>query len=409
MMSKLGIRRIRTERAYAKALARIEALMDRDRADAESEEFRALVNAVVAYEERHFPKTPPSPADAIKFRMEQAGKSPRDLVPIFGNLAKTTEVLKGKRDLTMKMIRALHENLGVHPETLTPDGKGLPEMPAGIDFDRSPVAEMAKRGWIDKAKNLKDRAEEIMRELADCAGGWDALPKALFRQGKGARANEKTDQHALRAWCLHILCQARLAGIEGIYRDGAVNPTFLRELAQLSLLDEGPILAKMKLAERGIAMVVARHLPGTYLDGAALWTIENVPVVGMTTRHDRLDNFWFCLLHELAHIGRHFSNGKSEVFFDDLQLNERYGRRDDEREREADDWAQEALIPSEIWNDHATNVDSISRNVHSLAQSAGVHPAIASGRIRHELDNYQILSGLVGLRKVRAILMRESA
>ena len=404
-MWKLGIRRIRTKRAYAKALARIEALMGKDRTESESEEFRALVKFVVAYEERHYPMRPPTPAEAIKFRMEESGRTPRDLVPIFGNLAKTKEVLSGKRGLTLKMIRALHEDLGIHPETLTPDGNGLPETPPGIDFDSFPVVEMARKGWIVKANDMKDRAEEIMRELFDRAGGWNALPNAQFRQGKGKRPNAKANQHALHAWCLHILCQARQAGLEGVYRARTVNPEFLRELAQLSLQEEGPTLASKKLAERGIAMVVAPHLSGTYLDGAALWTPENVPVVGMTIRYDRIDNFWFCLLHELVHIGRHFQDGKDEIFIDDFQPEARYGRRDDEREREADEWAGEALIPSDIWNDHPASFDPKPGNVHSLAQHLGVHPAIVAGRIRHELKNFRILSQIANSGTVRANLM----
>ena len=405
MTSQSGILRIRTARAHANALARIESLMDKERSEAETKEYRALFDAVMAYEDRHFPMDPPDPVEAIKFRMEQAELTRKDLVPIFGSLAKTAEVLSGKRDLTLKMIRALNKQFGIHADSLTSDGMEIPEIPAGIDFDRFPLVEMAKRGWISDTKDLNDRAEEIIRDLVDRAGGWDALPKALFRQDESARRNEKTDMHALRAWCLHVLCKARLAGLDGIYRSGTVNPAFMRELAQLSPLDDGPKLARKKLAERGIAMIVAEHLPGTNLDGAVLHTAENVPVVGMTNRHDRLDTFWFCLLHELARIGLHFPDGKAEVFIDDLQFPERQGRRDNEREREADEWALEALVPSYLWNDYLASAVPTAKNVHSLARTAGVHPAIVAGRIRQELGDFRLLSHSVGSGKVCANLM----
>ena len=405
MASQSGIRQIRTPRAHAKALARIEVLMDKERSEAETDEYRALFDAVVDYEDLHFPMDPPDPIEAIKFRMEQANFSRRDLVPIFGSLAKTAEVLNGKRELTLKMIRALNKQLGIQADSLTPDGKELPEIPPDIDFDRFPLGEMAKRGWLSDTKDMNDRAEEIMREFVDRAGGWEALPKAPFRQDINTRLNAKTDMHALRAWCFHILCKTRLAGLEGVYRSETINPTFLRKLAQLSPFDDGPVLAKKELAEHGIAMIVAEQLPGTHLDGAALRTAENVPVVGITNRHDRLDTFWFCLLHELAHIGRHFQDGKGVVFIDDLQFQERFSPHDDEREREADDWAREALIPSVLWNDHLANTFSNTENVHSLARTAGVHPAIVAGRIRHEFGDIRLMPRSADSGTVRANLM----
>ena len=213
----------------------------------------------------------------------------------------------------------------------------------------------------------------------------------------------------MQAWCLHILCKARNAGLKGIYEAGTIDLAFLRELARLSTFDEGPKLAKEKLAKHGIALVVAEHLPKTYLDGAALWTIDQVPVVGMTIRYDRLDNFWFCLLHELAHLGRHFPDGKGEVFIDDLQLRERNHERDDDREREADEWAQDALIPPELWAEHPARHIPNVQNVLSLARQADVHPAIVAGRIRHELHNYRLLSQFVGAKEVRPLLMEDAA
>ncbi len=409
MMSKFRIRPIHSEPDYADALARVETLMDMDRSPAEDDELDVLATLIEVYEDRVFPMDAPDPVEAIKFRMEQLGKTQSDLAPIFGSRAKASEVLSRKRDLTLKMIRALHGHLGIPAEILIRDGGGLPEAPAGVELDRFPAAEMARRGWIKKTADMKDRIEEIVQELIACAGGREALPQALFRQGGGARANARTDKHALQAWCLHILCKARCAGLEGIYETGTIDPVFLRDLARLSAFDDGPKLAREKLAKHGIALVVAAHLPKTYLDGAALWTVDKVPVVGMTIRYDRLDNFWFCLLHELAHLGRHFPDENGEIFIDDLKLRERNHERDDEREREADEWAQEALIPSEIWDEHPARNNPNVRNVLSLARQADVHPAIVAGRIRHELRNYRLLSQFVGAKEIRPLLTDEPA
>ncbi len=408
-MTEYRIRPINSEHDYAAALERIETLMDKNRSGEEDDEMDVLATLVEAYEDRHFPMDAPDPIEAIKFRMEQQGLSQGDLAPIFGSRAKVSEVLSGKRDLTLKMIRALHSHLGIPAEILIRDGGGLPDTPRGIDFDRFPVAEMAKRGWLQKTRDLKDRVEETIRELIECAGGPDALPKALFRQGGGSRANAKTDVNALQAWCLYVLCKARQANLTGIYNEGTITPSFLRDLAKLSTFDQGPKLAKERLAKYGIALVVASHLPKTYLDGAALWTVDGVPVVGMTIRYDRLDNFWFCLLHELAHLGCHFPDRDGDIFIDDLQLRERNHDRDDDREREADEWAQEALIPHEIWEDHPARFEPTVNSVLSLAHKSDVHPAIVAGRIRHETGNYRLLSQFVGAKQVAPLLMEESA
>jgi hypothetical protein len=68
------------------------------------------------------------------------------------------------------------------------------------------------------------------------------------------------------------------------------------------------------LAKHGIHLICLEHLPRTYLDGAALQLTDRTPVVGLTLRYDRLDNFWFCLLHELAHVGRHLAEFQGDGF-----------------------------------------------------------------------------------------------
>lgn len=407
MMIYNRIRPIKSEQDYDDALAHVEALMDAGRTEAEDDELEILATLIGLYEDARFPMDAPDPVQAIKFRMEQMSMTQSDLAPILGSRAKVSEVLSGKRDLTLKMIRALQEHLGISAEILIREGGALPEAPVGIVIDRFPLREMAKLGWIDAVADLKDRVEEVVLAMVERAGGGDALPKTLLRQG-GARANAKTDIHALQAWCLHILGEARDAGLNGQYRTGSITFDFLQEIAQLSTFKEGPKLAQEKLAQHGIALVVAPHLSKTYLDGAALWTREQVPVVGMTVRYDRLDNFWFCLLHELAHLGRHFQDGNGEMFIDDLQLRERDHAAEDALEREADEWAQDALIHPDIWEAHPARKRPSVANVLSLAHEAKVHPAIVAGRIRYERQSYRLLSQFVGTNEVRPLFMGEA-
>ena len=79
------------------------------------------------------------------------------------------------------------------------------------------------------------------------------------------------------------------------------------DLARLSVHADGPARVAKVLRSFGIVFVVLEHLPGTYLDGAALRRSDGVPVIAITLRYDRLDNFWFTLIHEFCHVACHLS------------------------------------------------------------------------------------------------------
>jgi HTH-type transcriptional regulator / antitoxin HigA len=407
-MSK--IRAIRTEADHRAALARIDALMDAELGTPEGEELDVLTDLVELYEARNAPMGYPTAVGALQFRMEQAGLSPRDLVPFIGTRAKVSELLSGKRPLTMQMARALHANLGIPADVLLQQPGGeLPNVLEGIDWKRFPLAEMAKRGWIEKRRNLLDHAEEIMCDLIARAGGEHVLPAALYRKSDQARANAKTDPYALKAWCWKVLARANAARLPASYETGTVDVEFLRKLAKLSWSAEGPRLAREFLGKHGIPLVCLVHLPRTYLDGAALQLADGTPVVGMTLRYDRLDNFWFCLFHELAHVGRHMGNTRQEAFIDDLSLRDVEGVRRDPKEDEADEWAENGLIPKAVWESSRVKENPSPLAVIELAQQLEIHPAIVAGRVRHETRNFRLLSHFVGTGLVRRLLANEGS
>ncbi len=400
-MNSTAIKPIRTGTDYEAALQRIDALMAAEAETPEAYELEVLATLVELYEEKHFPIGWPNPIEAIRFRMDQAGLSARDLIPLLGSRAKVSEVLSGKRSLTLQMIRALHEHLGIPAEVLLRQGTSLPEIPIDLDWSRFPLAAMAKLGWIESGRNLKERAEEIIRDLINRAGGADALPAVLYRKNDGARLNAKMDAYALKAWCYQLLSEARATALPSAYRQGSITQDFGRNLVRLSSLQEGPRLAKEFLANYGIHLIYLPHLPRTHLDGAALKLLDGTPVIGLTLRYDRLDNFWFCLCHELAHVALHMQQGTEVAFFDDLSLGDVEGIETDDKEAEADQWAQEALIPGKVWVASSVKERATPGAVVELAHELGIHPAIVAGRVRKELHNYRLLTHYVGNGEVR--------
>ena len=122
------------------------------------------------------------------------------------------------------------------------------------------------------------------------------------------------------------------------------------------------------------------------------------PVIGLTLRYDRVDNFWFSLMHELAHLALH-SDNESNLFYDDLNVE----TEDDPREKEADALAAEAFIPYDDWIKSPASRLRLSEAAEHLAKHLHIHPAIVAGRMRHEFKAHMILKNLVGYRQVRRL------
>ena len=117
----MNIKPIKNERDHAKALKRIEALWGCKKNTTEGDEFEILLTLVEKYEEDHYPIPPPDPIEAIKFQMEQLGLTRTDMAKYLGHKSRVSEVLKGKRKLTLPMIRSLNKNLKIPVETLITD------------------------------------------------------------------------------------------------------------------------------------------------------------------------------------------------------------------------------------------------------------------------------------------------
>ena len=109
---------IRNEKDYERALAEVEVLWGAKAGTPKGDRLDVLATLIEAYEVEHYPMDPPDPIEAIKFRMEQQGLSRKDLEKILGTRTRVSEVLNRKRGLSINMIRALHEKLGISAEIL---------------------------------------------------------------------------------------------------------------------------------------------------------------------------------------------------------------------------------------------------------------------------------------------------
>ncbi|MDF3011577.1 MAG: DNA-binding protein [Burkholderiales bacterium] len=114
----MRIKPIRTKADHRAALKEIEALMSARPGTPEGERLDVLVTLVEAWERKRFPMDLPDAVEAIKFRMEQSGLAPKDLVPMIGQINRVYEILARKRPLTLDMIRRLHRHLGIPAESL---------------------------------------------------------------------------------------------------------------------------------------------------------------------------------------------------------------------------------------------------------------------------------------------------
>lgn len=385
---------IKTEAEHRAALARIEELFDAKPGTAEGDELDLLTTLVDLYEKENFPIDAPDPVTAIQFRMEQEGLKPRDLVPYIGSASKVSEVLSGQRGLSINMMRNLVEGLGIPPKVFLTK----PKVTAARTWDVSklPVVDMCKREWFPLKVSpieVKRRAPELLAAFTSRVDV-NRLSPARLRQR--VRSGSEMNPYALIAWQIRVQNLALDKELSQAYKKGVVNLEFVQELARLSYFEEGPKLAKQFLNRSGIYFVTERHLPHTFLDGAAMKLPNGAPLVALTLRFDRLDNFWFTLAHELAHVALHLDKGENEPFFDDLTSEHK-----DPAEKDADEFACEALIPKKVWKKAGLKTKCSPSRVRALAEELRINPAIPAGRIRFEMNDYRICNDLVGIGEVR--------
>lgn len=387
---------IRTESECELALCALEKLMDSDPAPGTPghKTMEVLAVLIEKYESEHVELGKPDPIEAIRFRMDQQNLGNKDLAPYIGSAGKVSEVLSGKRSLSLNMIRNLHRGLGISYDALLSEPQIATEE-LGIDWLKFPLKEMMGRGLLraNKLAEVKERAEEEIRAFF---GPRLQSASAVYHKKSPIRSGRSINTCALAVWHTLALKEADSIPLDYKFDLSSMNDEFFEDLVKLSNYAEGPLLAKEFLAKHGIRLVIVEHFTKTYLDGAALKLENGDPVVCLTLRHDRLDNFWYVLLHELVHIEKHLYSDDHDAIFDDLDVN-----AIDEIEDEADKLAFARLVPGGA--EAVIKKARKSKEVILAAHKYNRHPAIFAGRLRNDRSNYRIFNGLIGRREVKKL------
>ena len=382
---------IRNDNDYEEAIAFIEELIENDPApnSDEADQLAVLATLIENYEKNNFPIEIPSAVDAIKFRMEQLELRPVDLVPYLGSPSRVSEILSGKRSLTVEMINALSSGLGIPEKALLKKNENENEFSKNIPT--AVYKQMVARGYFENI-SASNRPAMLMQFFSK----HDLQPALLYRKSK-FRTDSNSNIYIVVAWADRVLDKAALIETNK-YLDGTVNLEYMRNIAKYSADEEhGAKKAIVHLLKDGIKVVIEPALTGTKLDGVVIFENKENPIIGLTLRYDRLDNFWFTLMHELAHIAKH-SNIKETFIYDDFESKD---VNLSEIEREADMLASEALVDSAKWEVSPARIVPTPLAAMALANELGVHVAIIAGKARHESGNWKYLSNTVNQYTIR--------
>lgn len=389
IITNTEIKVIKTEEQYYDYLSQLDDLMSmapplRSKI---SDRLELLTLVLENYESKLLSIELPDPIEAIKFRMEEQGLKQADLVSYFGRASRVSEVLSGKRSLTIDMIRNISEGLGISYEVLI--GTPIPQpQKQNISWSKFPINEMMKRGWISSVLDKKSQeATEAIKEFV--GGAIIGSNGTAFRRSLRGDAVSMTRQYATYAWLAFIIQKSREKRDEmPAFDKESVSLSYLRDLAKLSTLNDGPLKAVDSLRQIGISVVFEPRIDKTLLDGAALLDTDGRPVIGITLRYDRVDNFWFTLLHEVVHVWKHLDNSDHAIV-DNLN-----SPSEDRQEAEANRLAREAMVPRVKWKRSKAYLNPSHENIVSFAKDLGIHHAIVAGRLQFDKKDYTLFSEL---------------
>lgn len=363
--------------------------------EAELSHYKLLKSGEITFAKAHSLENLPSVL--VQARIA-AGMSQADLAERLGMKAQQIQRYEasGYSGASLARLIDICEALNVHTTELFDSGsatKGSVFSWSNIDdvvWKQFPAREMAKRGWFDVPR--KGDVYELARDYFMHAAG-PQFASAYHR--KKMHGGSVPNEYALLAWQARILERAQDIVETQKPPEFVADDRWIADLVALTRRKDGPKRAQELLMSKGVILVTEKHLSGTYLDGGAMLDHDGRPIIGLTLRFDRLDNFWFVLMHELGHVFLHLMDGLRYDFFDEEET-----AGDDEIEQEADTFALDRLIPDTKWDECLSRFALSEEAVRIDAKNLGIDVSIVAGRIRKERRDYTILTDLVGQGQV---------
>lgn len=256
-------------------------------------------------------------------------------------------------------------------------------------FGELPVSEMIRRGWL---KNVGDVRNVQGVEVALCkffgvpsVDEIETLPHAAKKTNVFSPATP-----AQLAW-LYRVKQIAGKSMAAKYTCDALQSA-VREMRDLLGSPESARKVPRLLALAGVRYVIVESLPGAKIDGVCFWLDDKFPVIGMSLRHDRIDNFWFVLRHECEHVMQ--GHGRAAVMLDVNLENERAGTGDNipDEERIANEAAAEFCVPQGKLTKFISLKCPIfaERDILGFAKTLHVHPGIVAGQLQHKISRYDL-------------------
>jgi HTH-type transcriptional regulator / antitoxin HigA len=351
----------------------------------------------------------PAPGYFIQEELDARGWSQRDLAFILGTEETAlNKIIKGKTGISVEMSKALGTAFDVDPDFFANLQKSY-ELAHGAAPDpaiarrarlqsRYPVREMIKRGWLQNSEPSLLEMQMARFFRTNSPGDVAEFRYAAKKTNYGEEASPSQ-----LAWLYRVM-QIGEAIASKDYSERALKqaiPQLRRLMAEPQEARHVPRI----LMDCGVRFVIVEGLPNAKIDGVCLWLNAKTPVIGLSLRYDRNDNFWFVLWHEIAHVlHRH---GQSEPIIDvELERNEQ--AKDEtirSQEAAANMDAEEYCIPQhEIMTFIARKTPFFAeRDIVGFAHRMQVHPGIVVGQIQKRTERWELLRKY--LVKVRQFLL----
>jgi len=335
------------------------------------------------------------PGEFIKEEIEARGWSQVEFAEIIGRPPRLiSELIGAKRAVTPETAKGLAAAFGTSAQLWLnlessyqlsrlkhDDGDAISRR--AKMYEKAPVKEMVRRHWIEPTDNINVLEKSVCDFFQ--IKSIDEQPQLLRHAARKSTPYENVEPSE-RAWLFRVRQLAQCVQVKPF-----TEAAFASALSTLKMMLRNPEdtrLVPKVLAEAGVRFLVVETLPQTPIDGACLWLDEKSPVIAVSLRFDRIDGFWFTVLHECMHVKQ--KDGLDVGAHLDKDLIGESSRRsskkpDDEIERRADEFAASFTIPKNELDNFILRVKPLFSKVkiQGLAARLGVHPGIVTGQLHH--------------------------